>query len=63
MHDAADDAMIVHPFDTSYIGRQMRFDPLPLFIAQPKQVPAHDLAPNNESGTYAITFASLQQQN
>jgi hypothetical protein len=63
MHDAADDAPIVRSLDTSHIGRQMRFDPLPLLIAQPKQVPAHDPAPDNESGTYGITIAARQQQN
>jgi hypothetical protein len=36
MHDAADDAAIVRPLDSSYVGRQMRFDPIPLLIAQPK---------------------------
>src|SRR5437899_7144014 len=45
MHDAADDATIVHPIDTPDIPRQVRFDPLPLLIAQPKQVPAHDPNP------------------
>jgi hypothetical protein len=45
MHDAADDATIVHPLDALDIPRQMRFDPLPLLIAQPKQVPAHDPNP------------------
>jgi hypothetical protein len=42
MHDAADDTAVVHPLDATYIRRQMRFNPLPLFIAQPKQIPAHD---------------------
>ena len=45
MHDAADDAAIVRPLDAAYIRRQMRFDPLPLLIAQPKQIPAHDPDP------------------
>jgi uncharacterized protein len=45
MHDAADDAAIVHPLDAPDIPRQLRFDPLPLLIAQPKQVPAHDPNP------------------
>src|SRR5580704_19615866 len=36
MHNAADDATIVRPLDSSYVGRQMRFDPIPLLIAQPK---------------------------
>jgi S1-C subfamily serine protease len=45
VHDAADDAAIVHPLDAPDIRRQARFDPLPLLIAQPKQVPAHNPDP------------------
>jgi len=45
MHNAADDAAIIRPFDAPYIRRQMRFYPLPLLIAQPKQVPAHGPTP------------------
>jgi hypothetical protein len=45
VHDAANDAAIVHPLDAPDIRRQVRFDPLPLLIAQPKQVPAHDPNP------------------
>jgi hypothetical protein len=45
VHDAADDAAIVHPLDAPDIRRQVRFDPFPLLIAQPKQVPAHDPNP------------------
>jgi hypothetical protein len=36
MNDAADDAAIIHTLNTTDICRQMRFDPLPLFVAQPK---------------------------
>jgi hypothetical protein len=42
MHNAADDPAIVRSLDAPDIRRQVRFDPLPLLIAQPKQVPAHD---------------------
>jgi hypothetical protein len=42
MHDAADDSAIVRSLDAPDIRRQVRFDPLPLLIAQPKQVAAHD---------------------
>ena len=42
VHDAADHAAVVHPLDASYIRRQMRLNPRPLLIVQPKQVPAHD---------------------
>src|SRR5262245_49245920 len=45
MHDAADDSAIVRPLDAPDIRRQVRFDPLPLLIAQPKQVIAHDPNP------------------
>jgi hypothetical protein len=45
VHDAADHPAIVHPLDAPYIPRQAWFDPLPLLIAQPKQVPAHDPNP------------------
>ena len=36
MHDAADDAPLISSFDTAHIRRQVRFDPLPLLITQPK---------------------------
>jgi hypothetical protein len=36
VHDAADHAAIVLPLDASNIRRQVRLDPLPLFVAQPK---------------------------
>src|SRR4051794_27580676 len=50
MYDAADDPAIVRPLDTPYIRWQMRFYPLPLLIAEPKQVPAHGPDPQeNES--------------
>ena len=45
MHGAADDAAVVRPLDAPYIRRQMRFDPYPLLVAQPKQVPAHNPDP------------------
>src|SRR5262249_52560704 len=40
-----DDSAIVRPLDAPDIRRQVRFDPLPLLIAQPKQVVAHDPNP------------------
>jgi hypothetical protein len=36
MNYATDDAAIIDTLDTADICRQMRFDPTPLFIAQPK---------------------------
>jgi hypothetical protein len=46
VYDAADNAAIVLPLDTPHIGWQVRFDPLPLLVAQPKQIPAHDPNPS-----------------
>jgi hypothetical protein len=45
MHDAADDPPIIGSLDAADIGRQMRLDPRPLLVAQPKQVLAHDPDP------------------
>jgi hypothetical protein len=45
MHDAADDPPIVNPFDPANVSRQMRLDPSPLLVVQPKQIPAHDPDP------------------
>jgi len=42
LHDAADDAAVVHPLDAADIRGQERLDPLPLLVAQPKQIPAHN---------------------
>ena len=33
LHDPADDAAIIRPLNAPYIGRQVRFDPIPLFVA------------------------------
>ena len=45
VNNATDDAAIVNPFDPAHIRWQMRFNPLPLPITQPKQVLAHDPDP------------------
>jgi hypothetical protein len=45
VHDTADHAAIVYPLDAPDIRWQARFDPLPLLIAQPKQVPAKEEPP------------------
>jgi hypothetical protein len=63
MHDAADDTPIVRSHDTSHIPWQMRLDPPPLLIAQPKKTLAHDPDPQNESGPYGIRIVLPQQQN
>ena len=36
MHNAADDAAIVLPLDPAHVRWQVRFNPLPLRVAQPK---------------------------
>jgi hypothetical protein len=36
VHNTADDAAIISSFDPAHVRRQVRFDPLPLLIAQPK---------------------------
>jgi hypothetical protein len=45
VNDAADNPAIVLPLDTTHIGWQVGFDPLPLLVAKPKQIPAHDPNP------------------
>jgi uncharacterized protein len=54
VHDPADNAAIILPLDTSHIGRQVRFYPLPLLIAQPKQISAHDPNPFPNENQYRI---------
>jgi hypothetical protein len=49
MDDAADNAAIVRLLDTPHICRQVRFDPQPLLIIEPKQIPAQLPIPKNES--------------
>jgi hypothetical protein len=41
MHDPTDNPAIIDPLHTANIRRQMRLDPGPLILAQPKQIPAH----------------------
>ena len=47
MNDAADDAPIVVARRTRQARRQMRLDPHPLPVTQPKQTLTHSLAPNS----------------
>jgi hypothetical protein len=44
----------IPPLDTSQVSRQMRLDPLPLLVAQPKQIPAHDPNPSPKKNQYRI---------
>jgi uncharacterized protein len=57
MHDAADDSAIVRPLDAPDIRRQVRFDPLPLLIAQPKQVPRTNPIPFQKTNQERIVRA------
>jgi len=57
MHDAADHTAVVHSFNASDIRRQVGFNTRPLFIAQPKQVPAHDPDPPSNSNQDRIVSA------
>jgi len=41
MQDAADHAAIIHAILAAYVRRQMRLDPSPLLVVQPKQVASH----------------------
>jgi len=43
MQDAADHSPIVHPILAAHVGRQVRLDPLPLFIVEPVQIRPHHL--------------------
>jgi hypothetical protein len=45
VHDPADHAAIVFALDATHISRQVRSNPCPLLVAQPKQVLAHDPDP------------------
>jgi len=59
MYNAADDTAVVLPLDTAHVGWQVRFDPLPLLVAQPKQIPAHDPNPSLKR----ISIVLSQQKN
>jgi hypothetical protein len=64
MHNPANDTAIIHSLNTTHVCRQMRLNPLPLLITQPKEVLAHDPdPPKNESGAHRIRIALSQQQN
>src|SRR5664279_2593558 len=42
MQDAADHPPVIDPILAAHIRRQKSLDLLPLFVAQPEQVPSHD---------------------
>ena len=57
MHDPADDPPIINPLNAAHIGRQMRLNPRPLLVAQPKQIPAHDPDPLPKTNQDRIVHA------
>ena len=59
VYDAADDTAVILSLDTTYIGWQAGFDPPPLLVAQPKQIPAHDPNPTLKR----ISIVLSQQEN
>jgi hypothetical protein len=42
VYDAAGHSAVIHSSFDADIRQQVRFDPIPLFLAQLKQIPAHD---------------------
>jgi hypothetical protein len=60
MNDSADHAAVVDPVNPTHVRRQMRLDPSPLLITQPKKLAAHDpILFQSESGSYGIKIAFL----
>jgi len=51
VNDAADDAPIVVPIRPRQSSRQVRFNPRPLLISQPKQAATHLSSPNQNTQT------------
>jgi hypothetical protein len=45
VHNSADDPAIINPLNPANVGRQMRLNPRPLLVAQPKQILPHDPIP------------------
>jgi len=59
MQDAADHAAIIHAILAAYVRRQMRLDPSPLLVVQPKQVASHDLCSPLAENHYPIQPSSV----
>jgi hypothetical protein len=59
MQDAADHAAIIHAILAAYVRRQMRLDPSPLLVVQPKQVASHDLRSPPAENHYPIQPSSV----
>jgi hypothetical protein len=55
--DAADDAAVIRSLDTLDIRRQERPDPLPLLVAEPKQIPANDFKSFPPKNHYFVVSA------
>src|SRR5262245_29779629 len=52
MHDAADHAAVIHPRLAPDVRCQLRFDPAPLLVRQPKQLAAHYPRPLSRKNHY-----------
>jgi len=53
LHDAANDAPIILPFDASHVGRQVRFDPFHCSsLSQKRLLRMIPILSKNESGSY-----------
>jgi hypothetical protein len=58
VHDAADNAPIIHPLLAADIRGEMRFDPAPLPVCQLKQLAAHNSQPpSSRKNHYRIVKA------
>lgn len=55
VNDAADNSTIVGSLHPAHVGRQMGLNTLPLLIAQPEQILAHQASPNTNQ--YRIVSA------
>jgi hypothetical protein len=60
-HNAAEDTPIVLSPDALHVCRQVRLDPLPLFVAQPKQFPAHDPNPSLERISIVLSERKINE--
>jgi hypothetical protein len=57
MHNPADDTAIVHALLTSNLLWQVRLYALPLLVAEPEQIPAHEFHPSPKANQYRIVRA------
>jgi len=55
MQDAADHAPVVDTLLAAHVRGQIRLDPPPLFVTQPKQIASHPLALSNHTERESAT--------